>query len=220
MTPSEQIAAVAPIAEVILPGEATSLEKALLAVELASLANVDPAIIASIWNPATCPPALLPWLAWALSVDVWDNSWTEQRKRKVIAASPVVHRLKGTRGAVSRSLAAFDLESDIVEWWQSGGRRGTFRVDMLYADGSPEYDVVTQQQALLAVKAAKPKSRVFTARAVVTSQASPFIGAMTIHRFAVTALPYAFTGAQVDGAPFVGVMAANFFDTTISPKAA
>ncbi|MBG8794166.1 phage tail protein I [Salmonella enterica subsp. enterica] len=30
-----------------------------------------------MWNPATCPIRFLPYLAWAFSVDRWDESWTE-----------------------------------------------------------------------------------------------------------------------------------------------
>jgi len=61
---------------------------------------------ATLWTPATCPAALLPWLAWALSVDEWDGTWPEERQRAVIAASVAVHRRKGTRGAVVAALAA------------------------------------------------------------------------------------------------------------------
>lgn len=35
-----------------------------------------------LWNPATCPVSFLPYLAWAFSVDRWDESWAENVKRR------------------------------------------------------------------------------------------------------------------------------------------
>jgi phage tail P2-like protein len=81
----------------LLPPNASPQEAAIEAAT-ARIADV-PVPNASLWTPATCPAALLPWLAWALSVDEWDGTWPEERQRAVIAASVGVHRRKGTRGA-------------------------------------------------------------------------------------------------------------------------
>ena len=168
MTPADLIKTVAPISEAMLPSNSTPLEKVLLCVELAALAETDVAVIATIWSPFECPAALLPWLAWSVSVDVWDTGWPEEVQRAAIAASPQVHRLKGTRGAVERALAALGIKTTIVEWWQQTppARRGTFEVTAfitkrIYADG-PFLDARLQAQALESVRASKPKSRVFT----------------------------------------------------------
>jgi phage tail P2-like protein len=88
----------------LLPPNATPQEAAIEAAT-ARIGEV-PVPNATLWNPATCPAALLPWLAWALSVDEWDGTWPEARQREVIAASVAVHRRKGTRGAVVAALAA------------------------------------------------------------------------------------------------------------------
>lgn len=40
-----------------------------------------------LWNPDNCPVNLLPWLAWAYSVDRWDSEWPEETKREVVRAS-------------------------------------------------------------------------------------------------------------------------------------
>lgn len=220
MTPSERIAAVAPVAIAILPDEATALERALLAVELAALAEVDPRVIATIWDPLQCPAVLLPWLAWSLSVDVWDDAWTEDRKRKVIAASPLVHRLKGTRGAVRRALDAFDLESVIIEWWEEEpvARRGTFRVETVYRDGGPAFDPVTQSQAIDAVQAAKPHSRVFTTRAVLQARGPAYVGGFAQTQLAAVAHPYAFDGDTQRAAIAFGATAAAILSATAHPK--
>jgi phage tail P2-like protein len=98
-----------------LPPEAGRAEKALAAG--VAIASQVPVPNATLWTPATCPAALLPWLAWALSVDEWDGTWPEARQRAVIAASIGVHRKKGTRGAVVAALAAAEYETELVEWF-------------------------------------------------------------------------------------------------------
>jgi phage tail P2-like protein len=45
---------------------------------------------------------LLPYLAWALSVDRWDKDWPAERKIAAIQKSYWLHRRKGTRAAVRR----------------------------------------------------------------------------------------------------------------------
>lgn len=220
MTPTEVIAAVAPIADRILPPNATSMERAVLAAELARFAIVDPTVIATIWNPATCPAPLLPWLAQGVSVDVWSDAWPETQKRAVIAASPIVHRLKGTIGAVRRALAAFDLETRVVEWWQDGSRRGTFRIEIVYRDGGPVFDLPTQGFAIQAVTAAKPKSRVFTTRAVLRARGSVFVAAVPRTALVATAHPYLFDTPVLRATCVVAATAVTIMSATAHYKAA
>jgi len=220
MTPAEAVAAVEPIARAILPKTSSAIERAVLSAELARIAMVDPTVIVSIWNPATCPSALLPWLAMGVSVDVWSNDWPEATKRAVIAASPMVHRLKGTLGAVRRALAAFDLETSVVEWWQDGSRRGTFRVEIVYRNGGPVFDLTTQGYAILSVDGAKPKSRVFTARAALRAHGSLYIGALARTALSATAHPFAFDPPVLRATNYVGATAATIMSATAHPKAA
>lgn len=220
MTPADAIEAVAPIARAILPASSSAVERAVLAAELARIAMVEPTVIVSIWNPATCPAALLPWLAMGVSVDVWSNDWPEATKRAVIAASPMVHRLKGTLAAVRRALAAFDLETRVIEWWQDGSRRGTFRVEIVYRNGGPVFDLSTQGYAIQSVDGAKPKSRVFTTRAVLRARGPLYIGALSRTALAATAHPFAFGVPVLRATSFVGVTAATLMSATAHPKAA
>ncbi|MDQ0510877.1 phage tail protein I [Ancylobacter amanitiformis] len=218
MTTEEAIAAAAPIADAILPPNASLEERAILTAEIARLSLIDPRVIASIWNPATCPDELLPWLAQGVSVDVWSDTWPEAQKRAVIAASPIVHRLKGTLGAVRRALAAFDLDARVVEWWEDDSRRGTFRVEITYQNGSPVFDPVAQGQAIEAVRAAKPKSRVFTTRAVLGARGPVYVGALAQSSLLVTAHPFAFTPPTVRAAVYTAATAATFASATAHPK--
>lgn len=110
----------------LLPPNATAPERALASA--VGRISAVPVPLHHLWNPATCPPALLPWLAWALSVDVWDPAWPERTKRAVLRESFAVHRRKGTAGAVRRALAAAGVPADVIEWWQEGGDPHTFRV--------------------------------------------------------------------------------------------
>jgi phage tail P2-like protein len=80
-----------------LPPNATQLEASLADVVVGRIEAVPvEAPIRSLWNPATISAELLPWLAWALSVDVWDDAWPEEKKRHVVATALLRHRKKGT----------------------------------------------------------------------------------------------------------------------------
>lgn len=112
----------------LLPSNATAQECAL-SESVARLSDIK-VPLDTLWNPWTCPAGLLPWLAWALSVDVWDDEWSEDQKRATIAASVQVHRIKGTRGAVNRALGALGYDISLVEWFQDApkGAPYTFRL--------------------------------------------------------------------------------------------
>lgn len=101
----------------ILPPNATKLEVAIEKVIAARLAGV-PIAIDSIWNPATCPAALLPWLAWGLSLDLWNADWTEAQKRAAIADAIRFQQRKGTPTSLRTVLDRFDPLIGIVEWFQ------------------------------------------------------------------------------------------------------
>jgi phage tail P2-like protein len=86
-----------------------------------------PVPVRSMWNPQTCPVALLPWLAWAFRVNEWDSSWPEATQRAVIAMSASVHRIKGTVASIKTALAAAGFPgATIVEgagaWYLDGSR--------------------------------------------------------------------------------------------------
>jgi len=178
MTPEERIKLVAPIARSILPDTATPLERALLSVELASLAEIDISLISKIWNPHEVPLILLPWLAWALSVDVWDDNWPEKVKRRVVAATPMVHRLKGTRIAVERSLQSIGYKTTIEEWWEQEpvARRGTFKIEVIFNTADSFLTESQNNFAYSAVMTSKPKARVFELHKILLAQTNLYLG--------------------------------------------
>lgn len=98
----------------LLPKNSTRIEKNLSA--MMDLSNIS-VPISEVWNPNTCREDMLPWLAWAFSVDEWNESWTKQQKRDAIKASLGVHKHKGTIGAVKAELAAFGFSVQVQEWF-------------------------------------------------------------------------------------------------------
>jgi hypothetical protein len=90
----------------LLPPNATRFEVALDRCEDGTL-NI-PVPLRDLWRPETCPAHLLPFLAWGLSVDLWEEDWPEGRKRRICAEALKLHRLKGTLDGVKRLLAYID----------------------------------------------------------------------------------------------------------------
>jgi phage tail P2-like protein len=74
-----------------------------------------PILVRESWNPDTCPAALLPWLAWAYSVDEWDPAWTEANKRQAIKDAYNLNRRKGTVWAIKRQLVLLGYPDAVLD---------------------------------------------------------------------------------------------------------
>ena len=129
-----------PDVESLLPPGRSPLERAL---EAATAPRVSFDAVRDLWNPQRCPVALLPWLAWALSVDIWEDDWTEAEQRAVVAASIEVHRRKGTVSAMRRVVEALGFTFQIVEWWQKSpaGTPGTADVYLGRSDNPGQSEI-------------------------------------------------------------------------------
>lgn len=101
----------------LLPPNSTPLERAFDSLELETLGEL-PVPVGTVWSPAACPAELLPWLAWSLSIDIWDSAWSESQKRAAIASAIDDQRRKGTRAALRRALDRFDPLIGITEWFE------------------------------------------------------------------------------------------------------
>lgn len=142
----------------LLPPNATSAERAL---ELAMRAGIDLSAVGTLWNPATCPADVLPFLAWGLAISHWDADWSEAEKRAAVGAAIPFHQIKGTRAAVEEILARFHPLLSIVEWWQANPRRDphTFEVRAPAGPDGIDASFLTTQTAeaiIRDVAAAKP----------------------------------------------------------------
>ena len=134
----------------ILPPNASRTERAFDLAYAARLAAVR-SVVPTLWNADTCPASLLPWLAWALSVDDWDADWPEQIKRTACRDAIDIHEHKGTPAAIKRALAVrghgdailIERSSSIRHDGRVTERRGLYRRggDDLWAT----YSVVLQR---------------------------------------------------------------------------
>lgn len=139
----------------LLPVGSSALEVA--AAEACALIEEIPVPLRRLWNAQTCPLPLLPYLAWAWSVDRWDQSWSESTKRSVVAASEYVHRHKGTIGSLRRVVEPLGYLIRIVEWWQTNEEPGTFRLDVGVLDTGITEEMYNELERMIAD--AKPCSR-------------------------------------------------------------
>jgi phage tail P2-like protein len=102
----------------LLPPNATALEIALAQTMAAQIGALQ-APLRVLWNPASCPLALLPWLAATLAVENWDSSWPETVKRARIASATAIHRHKGTVRAVQDIIAAYGGTASLTLWHET-----------------------------------------------------------------------------------------------------
>ena len=170
----------------LLPLNATYQERAIEAVT-ARLADVE-IPVDRLWDPVRCPAALLPWLAWALSVDTWSPSWPESLKRARIARAIELQRKKGTVAGIRAAVSVFGGAVSIIEWWQKTPRGvpHTFEVQLAIGqvDGQSASaalidDVITE------IRRAKPARSHFEFQLGVKATASE--GVIAIARTAIYA---------------------------------
>ncbi|AHF74076.1 putative phage tail protein [Candidatus Sodalis pierantonius str. SOPE] len=123
-----------------------------------------PVELRQLWDADTCPAALLPHLAWALSVDRWDKNWPESVRRQVIKAAWQIHRQKGTIAALKRAVEPLGYIIRVIEWWQTGEAPGTFRLDVGVLENGITEAMYQELERLIAD--AKPVSRHMTGLSV------------------------------------------------------
>lgn len=83
-----------------------------------------------LWNPWKCPVKFLPYLAWAFSVDRWEETWSEVEKRQEISDAFWIHQRKGTISAIRFVIEKMGYSISIDEWWQVADPAGTFRLEV------------------------------------------------------------------------------------------
>ena len=164
------------MADTLLPPSATSQERAIEQTIVRS-SDFYPNYVRN-WVPADVPENILPWLAWAYSVDEWAASWPLDVRRDYTEQSYFIHRHKGTVGAVRRALRSVTGgdEMTLEEWFQYNGPVHTFTVtaesfDLWLRDGppiSPEF----YRQIRAVVYASKPVRSHWELRVRMPSEAS------------------------------------------------
>lgn len=131
----------------------------------ARLSDITVALRA-LWTPTACPVELLPYLAWALSVDRWDKNWPAVKKIAAIQQSYWQHRRKGTRAAVRRVIESMGFSAAFAEWFDTGDHPGTFRLEVDVNDVGITEKTLAELNRLVAD--AKPVSRHLAGFAIAT----------------------------------------------------
>lgn len=171
----------------LLPPNATDLE---IAADTVSEALEEfPVPLRALWNPDTCPERLLPYLAWAFSVDRWDKDWPEQTKRDVINASMFVHQHKGTIGAIRRAIESLGYLIHIQEWWHIDSEPGTFQVNLGVVN--TPLNAARYREIAALIFDAKPVSRHLAALNIeINTAVNAYWGAASFAGSTTTVYPY------------------------------
>ena len=151
----------------LLPLGSTPLEKR--AAEILKSAVENPIVIADLINPDKCPAHLLPYLAWAFSVDKWDENWTDEVKRIAIKKSFFIHKRKGTINAVRRVVEPIGYLIELKEWFNTVpmGEPGTFSLTIEVPETG--LNEQTYNELVRLVNDVKPVSRHLKQLAVAVS---------------------------------------------------
>ncbi|KJK17166.1 phage tail protein I [Pseudomonas sp. 2(2015)] len=146
----------------LLPLNSTPLERAIEAADC----EIVETPLRTLYNPDTCPAHLLHQLAWAWSVDRWDDTWSEAVKRSVIRSAFYVHAHKGTIGALRRVVEPLGYLIEVQEWWQTvpEGVPGTFALQVGVLEEGITEEMYQELGRL--IDDAKPVSRHLTGLAI------------------------------------------------------
>jgi len=163
----------------LLPHNATVQERAL-DVATARISEVQ-VVVREVWNADECPSNVMPWLAWAFSVDTWSTDWTETQKRAAIKSAIEVQQIKGTVGAVRKSLAAASLAARIVEWHNMDtiGDPFTYRIEIDTEDGATVATISDIEEIIEAIDRTKSlRSHLDKIEISTSSRAGPYAAAV------------------------------------------
>jgi phage tail P2-like protein len=161
----------------LLPPGSSPLERRA-AQACAGISNLNTPL-RDLWNPDRCPVKFLPYLAWAFSVDRWDEKWTSAEKRKAVKDAFYIHRRKGTIAAIRRVIEAMCYSMTIEEWWQVADPRGTFRLTIDVNNVGITEEIVRELERLIGD--ARPVSRHIAQLSIVTKVSGFIYSAVSVH---------------------------------------
>lgn len=193
----------------LLPPGSSALERRL-ALTCSGISDLQ-VPLRDLWNPVTCPVRFLPYLAWAFSVDRWDESWAEGTKRRVVQDAFYIHQHKGTISAVRRVVEPFGFLIRVLEWWQSGEQPGTFRLDIGVQDQGITEETYLELERL--ISDAKPCSRHLVGMSINLQTSGPaYVGASSYIGEEITVYPY-FAETIISGGAIYDGAAVHIADT-------
>lgn len=162
----------------LLPPGASDLERAAAQALATALDLQVP--LRDLWRPERCPLELLPFLAWAFSVDRWDPDWRESTKRGVVRAAFFIHRHKGTIAALRRVVEPLGYLLEVIEWWETTppGVPGTFSLRVGVQEHGIDDATITELERL--IDDAKPLTRHLVALAIEIESCGSAFGAAAL----------------------------------------
>ncbi len=110
-----------------------------------------------LWDPWKCPAKFLPYLAWAFSVDRWEETWSETAKRQAVSDAFWIHQRKGTVATVRRVIEDMGYSMTIAEWWEVADPAGTFRLEVDLNDIGITESMIKELERI--IECTKPVSR-------------------------------------------------------------
>ena len=200
----------------LLPPGASDLERAAAQALATALDLQVP--LRDLWRPERCPLELLPFLAWAFSVDRWDPDWRESTKRGVVRAAFFIHRHKGTIAALRRVVEPLGYLLEVIEWWETTppGVPGTFSLRVGVQEHGIDDATITELERL--IDDAKPLTRHLVALAIeIESCGSAFGAAALLSGEDLTIYPFSIAGRATLGVLHAAARCHGGETTTIYP---
>lgn len=94
--------------QTLLPPNHTAFEEAF---DLTGARIDDVAVeIPKLVRPREIPATHLAWLAWGLSVDLWEPEWSEEKHRSLAARALPMHARKGTQASIAEHIRIMGAE--------------------------------------------------------------------------------------------------------------
>ncbi|EPJ2699534.1 TPA: phage tail protein I [Klebsiella pneumoniae] len=141
-----------------------------------------------LWNPWKCPVKFLPYLAWAFSVDRWEETWPETDKRQAVSDAFWIHQRKGTVAAVRRVIETLGYSMTLQEWWEVADPAGTFRLEIDLNDIGITEPMIKELERIIGD--AKPVSRhISQLKLSVSAYGTEYVGAAITDGEVITVYP-------------------------------
>ena len=189
--------------------------------EEAGAVRIDgiPVPVRDMWNPDTCPANLLPWLAWAFSLDEWDTTWTEAEKREVIKQSIFIHKHKGTIGAIDRALKPLGYLIEVVEWFEMEPPGDPYTFAIVMGTGSKPVSEELYEKAeriILTYKNLRSHLAALTIKSDVSG--TIYVGAALVDGNDTTVFPYSISEIESTGRLYFASCTQDVTATSIYPE--
>lgn len=200
----------------LLPTGSSTLERAAAQALSAALALDVP--MRDLWSPERCPLDLLPFLAWAFSVDRWDSGWSESTKRCVVRASYFIHKHKGTIAALRRVVEPLGYLLEVIEWWETApaGVPGTFRLRVGVQEHGIDADTIDELERL--IDDAKPLTRHLVGLSIeIESRGPAYTASALVVGDDMTIYPFSLAEREVQGLLYAAALMHGGEITTIYP---